>query len=99
MLCVNVSMSYESQPITSSVLMLQFFSVLVFSLVHIGVEIDLRLWDNPVQASQRKIPILVDAEKKREGLDDLLNFASYVVCSAKFPQVSFLFPTTTEYYC
>jgi hypothetical protein len=41
-----------------------------------------------VQASQRKIPILIDAEKKREGLDELLNFASYVVCSAKFPQVS-----------
>lgn len=42
----------------------------------------------PVQASQRKIPILIDAEKKREGLAELLNFASYVVCSAKFPQVS-----------
>jgi hypothetical protein len=41
-----------------------------------------------VQASQRKIPILIDAERKREGLDELLNFASYVVCSAKFPQVS-----------
>jgi hypothetical protein len=40
-----------------------------------------------VQASQRKIPILIDAEKKRDGLDELLNFASYVVCSAKFPQV------------
>ncbi|KAF8654041.1 hypothetical protein HU200_062187 [Digitaria exilis] len=38
------------------------------------------------EASQRKIPILIDAEKKREGLDKLLNFASYVVCSAKFPQ-------------
>ena len=41
-----------------------------------------------MQASQRKIPILIDAERKREGLDELLNFASYVVCSAKFPQVS-----------
>jgi len=29
---------------------------------------------------------LIDAERKREGLDELLNFASYVVCSAKFPQ-------------
>ncbi|GJN35204.1 hypothetical protein PR202_gb23953 [Eleusine coracana subsp. coracana] len=38
------------------------------------------------EASQRKIPILIDAERKREGLDELLNFASYVVCSAKFPQ-------------
>ena len=43
-----------------------------------------------MQASQRKIPILIDAERKREGLDELLNFASYVVCSAKFPQVSCL---------
>ena len=34
------------------------------------------------------IPILVDAERRREGLDDLLNLASYVVCSEKFPQVS-----------
>jgi hypothetical protein len=41
-----------------------------------------------VQAGQRKIPILIDAERKREGLDELLNFASYIVCSAKFPQVS-----------
>lgn len=39
-----------------------------------------------VQASQRGIPILVDAERKREGLDDLLNLSSYVICSAKFPQ-------------
>lgn len=44
----------------------------------------------PVQASQRKIPILIDAERKREGLDELLNFSSYVVCSAKLPQVSCL---------
>ena len=58
-----------------------------FSLCCTATETDLCLWDNPVQASQRKIPILIDAEKKREGLDELLNFASYVVCSAKFPQV------------
>lgn len=38
------------------------------------------------EASQRKIPILLDAEKKREGLDDLLKLADYVVCSARFPQ-------------
>lgn len=35
-----------------------------------------------------KIPILIDAERRREGLDDLLNLASYVVCSEKFPQAS-----------
>lgn len=39
------------------------------------------------EAVRKKIPILVDAEKKREGLDDLLNLADYVVCTAKFPQV------------
>lgn len=42
----------------------------------------------PVQANRRNVPILIDAEKKREGLDDLLNLADYVVCSAKFPQAS-----------
>ncbi|XP_073012586.1 uncharacterized protein [Typha latifolia] len=38
------------------------------------------------EASQRKIPILIDAERKREGLDDLLNLATFVVCSKRFPQ-------------
>ncbi|KAH0635144.1 hypothetical protein KY289_036620 [Solanum tuberosum] len=38
------------------------------------------------EANRRGIPILIDAERKREGLDYLLNFASYVVCSTKFPQ-------------
>uniref|UniRef100_A0A453RGE2 Carbohydrate kinase PfkB domain-containing protein n=1 Tax=Aegilops tauschii subsp. strangulata TaxID=200361 RepID=A0A453RGE2_AEGTS len=64
----------------------------LFAALH-GVEMvyfDVRLHETALlvaeEASQRKIPILVDAEKKREGLDDLLNFASYVVCSAKFPQ-------------
>nr|CAD1837426.1 unnamed protein product [Ananas comosus var. bracteatus] len=42
--------------------------------------------EQQVRASRRKIPILVDAERKREGLDDLLNLTSYVVCSEKFPQ-------------
>ncbi|CAO2184191.1 unnamed protein product [Urochloa humidicola] len=54
------------------------------------VYFDVRLHDAALlvaeEASQRKIPILIDAERKREGLDELLNFASYVVCSAKFPQ-------------
>ncbi|GMH02539.1 hypothetical protein Nepgr_004378 [Nepenthes gracilis] len=39
------------------------------------------------EAAHKSIPILVDAERKREGLDDLLKFATYVVCSARFPQV------------
>ncbi|XP_058094930.1 uncharacterized protein LOC131240618 isoform X4 [Magnolia sinica] len=38
------------------------------------------------EATRMQIPILIDAERKREGLDDLLNHADYVVCSAKFPQ-------------
>ena len=45
----------------------------------------------PVQAVRKNIPILIDAERPREGLDDLLNLADYVVCSAKFPRVSALF--------
>lgn len=39
-----------------------------------------------MQAVRRKIPILIDAERPREGLDDLLKLADYAVCSAKFPQ-------------
>jgi len=38
------------------------------------------------EATRRELPILVDAERKREGLDELLTMADYVVCSAKFPQ-------------
>lgn len=49
--------------------------------------INLSLWNPSVQAARRKIPILIDSERKREGLDELLPFATYVVCSAKFPQV------------
>ncbi|KAK1369931.1 hypothetical protein POM88_036023 [Heracleum sosnowskyi] len=40
-----------------------------------------------VQENCMGIPMLIDVEKKREGLDDLLNLTDYVVCSAKFPQV------------
>ncbi|KAG8087588.1 hypothetical protein GUJ93_ZPchr0010g8248 [Zizania palustris] len=54
------------------------------------VYFDVRLHETALivaeEASQRKLPILIDAERKRDGLDDLLNLASYVVCSAKFPQ-------------
>jgi hypothetical protein len=36
-----------------------------------------------------KIPILVDAEPERTKaeLEGMLNLASYIVCSAKFPEV------------
>ncbi|KAL8494437.1 hypothetical protein ACS0TY_025302 [Phlomoides rotata] len=54
------------------------------------VYFDVRLHETALvvaqEAAHRGIPILIDAEKKREGLDDLLSFSSYVVCSAKFPQ-------------
>ncbi|KAI3409535.1 PfkB domain-containing protein [Psidium guajava] len=38
------------------------------------------------EAVRQNIPILLDAEKKRRGLDDLLELSDYVVCSAKFPK-------------
>jgi hypothetical protein len=40
---------------------------------------------------RKGIPILIDAERVREGLDDLLELADYAICSAKFPQASFFF--------
>ncbi|XP_057438478.1 uncharacterized protein LOC130730477 isoform X2 [Lotus japonicus] len=39
------------------------------------------------EAVKKNIPILMDAEKLREGLDELLKFVDYVVCAAQFPQV------------
>ncbi|KAH7669709.1 Ribokinase/fructokinase protein [Dioscorea alata] len=54
------------------------------------VYFDVRLHETAIvvaeEASRRKIPILIDSERKREGLDELLNLASYVVCSENFPQ-------------
>ncbi|KAI6694518.1 hypothetical protein NL676_022228 [Syzygium grande] len=38
------------------------------------------------EAARQNITILLDAEKKRPGLDDLLDLSDYVICSAKFPQ-------------
>ncbi|XP_029129076.1 ribokinase isoform X2 [Cajanus cajan] len=38
------------------------------------------------EAFRQNISILIDAERPREGLNDLLNLADYVVCSEKFPQ-------------
>ncbi|GAV74159.1 PfkB domain-containing protein [Cephalotus follicularis] len=38
------------------------------------------------EAARQSIPILIDAERNREGFDDLLKLADYAVCSAKFPQ-------------
>ncbi|KAJ7977139.1 Ribokinase, Carbohydrate kinase PfkB, Ribokinase-like protein [Quillaja saponaria] len=38
------------------------------------------------EAVRKDIPILIDAERTREGLDDLLKLADYAVCSTKFPR-------------
>ncbi|XP_022159474.1 ribokinase [Momordica charantia] len=54
------------------------------------VYFDVRLHETALivaqEAARQNIPILIDAERKREGLDDLLALANYVVCSARFPQ-------------
>jgi hypothetical protein len=74
--------------IAGSILIYDFLSISASFCT--GNNTILCLWINPVQASLRKIPIWIDAERKGEGLDELLNFASYVVCSAKLSQVSCL---------
>ncbi|KAK4272973.1 hypothetical protein QN277_021457 [Acacia crassicarpa] len=38
------------------------------------------------EAARNNIPILVEAESEKEGLDELLGLADYVVCSTRFPQ-------------
>ncbi|XP_024975305.1 uncharacterized protein LOC112513309 [Cynara cardunculus var. scolymus] len=45
------------------------------------------------EANRRSIPILIDAEKLRDGLDDFLYLSDYVVCSAKLPQAWTKAPT------
>ncbi|KAG4976825.1 hypothetical protein JHK86_036299 [Glycine max] len=54
------------------------------------VYFDARMPDNALviaqEAFHQNISILIDAERPREGLNDLLSLADYVVCSEKFPQ-------------
>ncbi|GLT67572.1 hypothetical protein SLA2020_398690 [Shorea laevis] len=38
------------------------------------------------EATRKNIPILVEAEGIRDGLDDLLKLATYAICSGKFPK-------------
>ncbi|BAT85604.1 hypothetical protein VIGAN_04316700 [Vigna angularis var. angularis] len=38
------------------------------------------------EAARNNIPILVEAESPREGLDELMKLADFVVCSSGFPQ-------------
>ncbi|KAH0648620.1 hypothetical protein KY285_033868 [Solanum tuberosum] len=40
-----------------------------------------------IVAHQRSIPIVIDAKRKIEGLDELLHLATYIVCSTRFPQI------------
>lgn len=56
------------------------------SYVYQGLK--MAFFKSPVQAASMHIPILVEAERLREGLDDLLIVADYAVCSAKFPKAS-----------
>ncbi|XP_042384150.1 ribokinase-like isoform X2 [Zingiber officinale] len=64
------------------------------------VYFDGRLWETALvvaqEASRRKISMLIDAERPREGLNDLLNLATYVVCSEKFPQTWTNAPSTAS---
>ncbi|MED6183482.1 hypothetical protein PIB30_038259 [Stylosanthes scabra] len=39
------------------------------------------------EAVRKNIPILMDAERPREGLDDLIQLADYLTCATSFPQV------------
>ena len=50
----------------------------------------------PVQEVKENIPILMDAGRLREGLDDLVKLADYVVCAARFLQARTLF--SLEWY-
>ncbi|KAJ0611658.1 putative ribokinase [Helianthus annuus] len=48
------------------------------------------------EANKRGIPILIDAERLREGLDEFLNLSDYVMCSAKLPQAWTKAPTVSS---
>ncbi|KAK7277469.1 hypothetical protein RJT34_22482 [Clitoria ternatea] len=54
------------------------------------VYFDVRMPDSALVIAQKafsqNIPILIDAERPREGLNDLLELADYVVCSENFPK-------------
>ncbi|KAG5006728.1 hypothetical protein JHK85_025270 [Glycine max] len=51
---------------------------------------DDKIRSTSLKAVRKNIPILIDAERPKEGLDKLLKLADYVVCSAKFP-ASFIY--------
>ncbi|KAK7393337.1 hypothetical protein VNO78_21890 [Psophocarpus tetragonolobus] len=54
------------------------------------VYFDARMTDSALviaqEAFRQNISILIDAERPREGLNELLSLADYAVCSEKFPQ-------------
>ncbi|XP_008810882.1 sulfofructose kinase-like isoform X1 [Phoenix dactylifera] len=47
------------------------------------------------QAAEMNIPILIDAETNKSGLNGLLDLASYIICSEKFPQEWTSIPSIT----
>lgn len=48
-----------------------------------------------MQAHSKNISILINAEKRREGLNELLDLADYAICSTNFPQVR----VSSEHFC
>ncbi|KAL4586458.1 hypothetical protein LXL04_011094 [Taraxacum kok-saghyz] len=50
------------------------------------------------EANRRNIPILIDAERLRDGLDEFMYLSDYVVCSSKLPQASFLIICSYDHY-
>ena len=50
-------------------------------------------------ARSRRIPILVEAERLRPGLNDLLAQADYVITSATFPQVRHCMTSHMRLFC
>lgn len=46
-----------------------------------------------MQAHSKNISILINAEKRRKGLDKLLDLADYAICNTNFPQVKIVLRT------
>jgi sugar/nucleoside kinase (ribokinase family) len=47
-------------------------------------------------AKEKGIPIVLDVERRREGLEDLLSLADYVITNAEFPLEVLLFLAAIE---
>eukprot|EP00871_Galdieria_phlegrea_P005090 jgi/Galph1/5582/GphlegSOOS_G4219.1 len=55
------------------------------SLLHLDTRHPAAAFKLAQQAKQRGVPILVDVERRREGLEDLLPLADYIITNANFP--------------